>query len=432
MHNNPASIVNSPLKWDMAIFGFQEKHTTNLLKIIKNDGELEGLFPPGTFKRHADLNFNINLLNTRIALNRRSAIAFGVNLKSYSSFQTGTVYFSDTLGSFADFFQYNEDRDPKSNFSSSTWAEVYLSYGRTIFDNEIGRLNAGITLKLNKGLAGGFASLRNVSFNRTGSSPLKYNVNSGEIDYGYFAGYDILDDDGSANDFLASTRNNGSLDIGLEYLVKLPSIPSVFDNENLYDYDWKIGVSVLDIGYTKYPFGTKSTRAKMLKPGNTDSILDEVLGGSIDNLQDLQDSLGILYNSIGTYTGNFGIGNPARIVLNVDKYLMDAFFINADLSVDLSFLSKRVNRPVRDINLLTVTPRWETRKKGFYLPIYYNNHNQVWVGGAVRMGPVLLGIHNWNNVFSKKKLYRGGLYLTFLLRASDYTRMRYDKRLNCP
>ncbi|MBL7752652.1 MAG: hypothetical protein JNN29_14820, partial [Chitinophagaceae bacterium] len=29
VHNNPAAMVNVPVKWDLTLFGFQDKHYTN-------------------------------------------------------------------------------------------------------------------------------------------------------------------------------------------------------------------------------------------------------------------------------------------------------------------------------------------------------------------------------------------------------------------
>lgn len=440
VHNNPAAIVNAPLKWDLTLFGFQEKHTTNGIEIknyslLSKPSKAEIVVPAGIFRRYADLNFNLNLLNARIAINKRNAIAFGANLKAYGTGHSTATYLSDSMGHYSEYFMENEgisDIDYKA--SASSWAELYLSYGRMILDNETSRLNAGITLKMNKGLAGGFGSLANVHFTRTGTSA--YLLNSADLDYGYSAGYDQWDEQRSTSqnlrDLVAGTRNSFSLDFGIEYLVKLQTVPPVWEDESFYDYDWKIGLSVLDIGYALYPFGAYSTRARQLAPGITDARLDSTLAMTFSTLREFRDSLEQLYNPIGTYTGEFGIGHPARVVLNVDKFITDAFFVNADISLDLSTFSKRLNRPVRDLNLVTVTGRWETRKKGFYLPVAYNNRNQLWVGSAVRLGPVLFGLHNWGNIFTKNKTHRSGLYLSLILKASDYTGSRYDRRLNCP
>jgi hypothetical protein len=125
--------------------------------------------------------------------------------------------------------------------------------------------------------------------------------------------------------------------------------------------------------------------------------------------------------------------NPARLVVNVDKYLFDAFYVNADLSVNLTPLAKKYLY-VTDLNLLTVTPRWETRRLGFYMPFMVNAQGRFWVGSAFKAGPLLLGIHNWANVFSKNKMQNGGGYLALVIRPGKKItgRARADKRYECP
>jgi hypothetical protein len=157
VHNNPGSILNSPFRWDVTILGVQDKHTTNAVRILKysllsNPAKSQYQIAQGRFSRYGDLNFNINLFNTRIAINKKTAIAFGANLKSYLSFRTGTYHFIDTLKRFGDFFAQNTDlRNAKAELATSSWAELYGTFARTLLDDEQRRFNAGVTLKINRG-----------------------------------------------------------------------------------------------------------------------------------------------------------------------------------------------------------------------------------------------------------------------------------------
>src|SRR5687767_7742207 len=106
--NNPASIVNTPYKWDLDILSLQVKNATNGIVIHKyslfgNPQNSQYSFREGDNRRFADADFNINLLNGRVALNRRQAIGFGVNLRSYAHISTGPVNFIDTLKTTRDF-----------------------------------------------------------------------------------------------------------------------------------------------------------------------------------------------------------------------------------------------------------------------------------------------------------------------------------------
>ena len=442
VHNNPSSIVNSPLKWDITLFGIQDKHTTNAVKVFKysllsNPARSEYLISNGQFSRHADLNANLNFLNTRIALNKKSSIAFGANLRSNLFLKTSPYNFVDTIGRFGHFFSQNEGtQNMKLDMATSTWAELYAAYGQTIFDNEYSRLNAGLTIKLNRGLSGAFANLANGNFIRNGSTdPVEYRITNASLDFGYSSNYDRWDSTRhfkeNSKKFFSFTEGGGSFDIGFEWLLKLQSITTVFDDDPYFDYDWKIGLSLLDIGYGQYHFGKYSTKAGNVNSNVTDVLLDQSFDSTINNLGDLRDSLSNVFNSISNYGGKFRINHPGRLVLNADKFITESFFLNLDISVNLSSISTGPNKTVKDINLLTLTPRWETRKKGFYLPVYYNHRNQLWVGGAVRFGHFLFGIHNWSNILSKKKIQRGGGYLAIILKAGNMTGDKADKRLDC-
>jgi len=441
VHNNPASIVNSPLKWDLTILGLQEKHTTNIVKVynyslLSSPAKSEYLFAPGNYSRFGYLNANINLLNARLAIDRRSAIAFGVNIKSYVSVKSSPYNFIDTIGDFADFFKLNPGlRNLSADVSTASWAEIYASYGRTVREDAASRLNAGITLKVNRGLSGAFLNLAGGAFEREGGAdPNRFVATQADIDAGYSSNYDEFENKGQGNkarNFLTNTLGGASVDLGLEYIIKLPDGAGAMSNEVNYDYDWKFGLSLLDLGFTQYKFGKYSTRLRDLKPGILDSVLDQTFDRGIDDAQTLRDTLASLYDNVANYIGTFRINNPTRLVLNVDKFIDQAFYINADISIDLSAVGGD-RRTVKDLNLLTVTPRWETKKLGFYLPFYYNNRNQAWVGGAARVGPVLFGLHNWANLLSKKKSQRGGLYFAITLRAPGYREAKGDKRLDCP
>lgn len=443
VHNNPSAIVNSPLRWDITLFGIQDKHTTNAVTVFKysllsNPAKSEYQIENGNFRRYGNMNFNLNLFNTRIALNKRSAIAFGANLKSYLSFKTSPYNFIDTLQRFGNFFEQNEGtQNMEAEMTSSSWSELYATYAQTIYDDELKRINAGLTVKLNRGVSGAFVNLANGNFSRDPlSDPVQYRITGAALDFAYSSNYDRWNSnknfaDNSRN-FFGYTETGASFDIGFEYLKKLPVIANVFDEDPYFDYDWKIGISLLDMGYSQYHFGRYSTAARNIRPDITDTILDQVLDSTINNLGDFRDSLSNIFETIGTYRGKFRVNHPGRLVINVDKFITESFFINADLSLNLSGLANGPNKKVKDLNLLTITPRWETKKKGFYLPVYFNNHNQLWVGGAIRIGPVLFGVHNWSNIFSQKKIQRGGGYLAIILKANDFTKNKADKRLNCP
>jgi len=444
VHQNPAAMVNAPGKWDLTLLGIQDKHSTNIVQIrnyslLSNPANSEYLIQPGKFKRYGRLNANLNLLNGRVALDKKSAVAFGINLRANADVKSSEYDFIDTLGRFEHFFNLNQGaKDMQVNLASSSWLEFYAAYGRTIMENETGRLNAGATVKINRGLSGIFTRLWNGNFIRTFSgTPNRYLVTDAPVNIGYSSNFDRWDPGASFGSnfrrFISFTETGFSFDLGLEYLVKSQAVTLPYDEEEAYyDYDWKFGVSLLDAGYAQYHFGKYSVGNSVVLPGITDTVMDRKFDSTIYSMKAFKDSLNTAYEFTGTFEGKYRIHHPTHLVFNADRYIGRYYYINIDLSLDMARIVYPDNFRVRDLNLLTVTPRWETRKKGFYMPFYFNNLNQLWVGGAVRMGPVLFGVHNWANLFSKKKMARGGGYLAIILRTNTITAGKTDKRLNCP
>lgn len=439
--NNPASIVNTPYKWDVTILGIQKKNATNSViihnwSLLSNPGKSQYSIKEGDYRRYAYDDFNVNLLNTRIALTRKQVIGFGLNLRSYSQASTGPINFIDTLTSTRDFFDLgNYNRKLSGDFNHSAWMEFYVTWAQTLWDNADSRLNAGITAKISRGLSSGYINIRNGSATPTVHNNISdYTLQDVFAEYGYSGNYDGWKKGRSTNqnvrDFIGHTQPGFSFDLGVEYLLRSHQFSTVWYDDTYYDYDWKIGLSLLDVGFNQFKYGIQSRKVSGFQPNVTDTVVD-VRFDNIHKLEDFNNQLPGIAKNIQQPTGMFHVINPTRLVLNVDRFLGGAWYVNGNASLNLSSLTGSQLR-LTELNMLTVTPRWETRRLGFFLPIQFNTKEQLWIGGAVKLGPLLLGIHNWATVLSKNKMQNGGAYLALVIRPGGMTPKHLDKRLKCP
>ena len=448
--NNPASIVHVPYAWDVTPIAVQIKQTTNAVNIEKysllsSPKNAEISLQNGEKKRYIFSNQDIRLFNTRISINTKTAIAFGATIRNYIYATTNKANAQDTTQRLHDFFAININNIPlTSEAVVSSWAELYGSYARTIIDEGGKLLNVGVTLKLNRSLAGGYMRANDLKFSAiSGANNSVYTLNMGNLQYGYSSNFDKIDSNNSSNtnvkEFLQNTYSGISADIGLEYILQTNE-----DKEEggEYAYNTKVGVSIMDIGNNKYNYGQFSSLAVAGKAGITDTLLENKFSG-VSSVAGFNDSLASIVSSFRQLAGNFSIYQPTRLVLNVDQHIVHNFFVNAQLTVPfLSLFSKKIIY-LKDINLLAITPRWEIKAVGAYLPILFNNRNQLWVGAAFKAGPILLGTHNLANLFSKNKMQVGGFYLALTLRpgkiyerAAHYpdnkSSFRQTKGLDCP
>lgn len=421
--NNPASIVHVPYAWDITPLAFQFKQSSNAFTIkgfsfLSPSGNATVENAPGIKNRFAFANQDVRLLNTRIKLNAKSAIGFGANLRSYMYGKSGKTNYQDSTYSLADFQRINLGYQPLHfDAAGSAWAEIYGSYARTVMDDGYRVLNAGITIKYNRSLAGGYARGDNIQYipDNDTNNLNGFLLTNGSLQYGYSSNIDDADNgSGSFNTgkLFQNNYSGFSADIGIEYIF-LSSDEE--DDEDNYAYKTKLGISLLDIGGNRYRHSTKSRFGTAVKIGMNDTLLENKFN-NVEDIDQFNDSLATISNSFAALAGDFTIYKPTRLVVNIDQRIRQNFFINTELTLPVISLAGKNSLYIKDMNLLAVTPRWETRKFGAYMPVLFNMRKQLWVGGAVRAGPVLLGFHNLSNLFSKNKMQNGGMYLAFTIR----------------
>lgn len=441
MMNNPASMLNTPIVWDVTLIGFQLKSATNIYTIhnyslLSNPAQSEYGLNAGDYARRAAVSFNANLFNTRITLNRRQAIGFGMNVRGLTRIKTAPYNFIDTMGNSRDFFDINsEGRTLSARITGSNWIELFGSYARTLLDMETGRLNTGITVKVSRGIGGGHLTADNIRFRTQPVGNQRVNLLTGaQLSYGYSSNFDRWQTQKTGNEnvrnLVTYTEGGASLDVGLEYFVKTQAVRTFEDDDDYYDYKWRLSASLLDIGVNQYKYGRESRVASGIASGIADTLLDDKFR-TVGSLGEVNDSLATIVQNISALSGKFTVINPMRLVLNADRPLGNDFYVNAEVSLNLSSLFKKYYY-VSEMNFITVTPRWETRRLGAYLPVQYNAEGKFWIGGAFKAGPLLLGVHNWANVFGKKSMQNGGGYIALVLRSWTDSKNKSDRRLNCP
>ena len=439
--NNPAAIVHVPFAWDVTPVSIQVKQSTNAVKFsnvsLLASGDTIGFTVlKGTNKRYAFANQDVHLFNTRISLNTKSAIAFGLNVRSYIFATTSRYNWEDSTNSLEDFAKNNVTHSPLSGAAmGSVWAELYGTYAQTIFEDSRSILNAGLSIKVNRSIAGGYGRSPMIDYSK---GPQRYSLNNGTIQYGYSANFDKDSAGNNATSFLQNNHYGVSADFGLEYIL-LSDEDKQEGGE--YAYDTKIGISLMNIGRNAYRYGKNSLYA-VAKTGVLDTTVENKFYG-IGTLQEFTDSLKTITQNSNILSGNFNLYQPARVIINVDKHLVHNYFINAELTIPVLAIIAKNSLYLKDMNLLAITPRWEVKAMGVYLPMLINNQGQFWLGAAVKAGPILLGTHNLANLFTKTSIQNGGFYVALTIRpgkkynrsdhyAADKTSKQTRNSINCP
>lgn len=440
--NNPASALSSPLPWDITLFGLQLKNSTNFFYLEKYDPsgknpQLAAWLQNGEYKRRLNTQLNMNLLNARFRTSNRSAISFGMNVRSASLGGSSKYNFIDTILEPNTFLKVNMQNQPLDAFlRSSTWAEAYGSLALNLVDRKHLIWNAGATIKANMGIAGIHASIMNGQFKEYVRPVFNvYEVTAVDLHYGYSANLDFWDPAASTSSnlkrFKDQSRSGGSIDLGMEWIIKDQQNIELFNNRSQYNYTWKLGISLLDLGYAKYTYGVESVKTSGVKPNINGIALARKFDSTITGLDVLNDSIQTAVGQFNRLAGDFKISHPTRLVFSVDRRITDMIYINAELSIPIKALPAATYMQTKDLNLLTITPRRETQKYGFYLPLSITRDGSFWIGAAVKAGPVLFGFHRVP-IGTKTSYQNGGAYLAYTISPSEKLRKPKGKIIKCP
>lgn len=434
IRNNPASPVNSVYRWDLNLFSFQVTQSTNTLALgnfsLSSQDSTFLKFGNNYSSRFIHTNADVDLLQFHYKLSDTKAIAVGLRGRTYNHIKTQPLWSSDNVYSFNEFFKMNRTTPYLEGFAIHTgWLEGNLNYSQVLSETPSGKLSGGVTLQIMRGLSGAFGKVRRFTYQElTNGTDTAYKLTNAYAIYGYSANYDnATSNNPTVKDFVRNTFTHLGLSFGVEYLVYDTGNDDPDVNKNL-NYTWKIGASIMDLGSNAYKASDYSGEFSNVNPNISDTVLAVKMRG-VNSVNGLHDTLATIFKSAASIGENFIISNPTRLVINIDRKLDHNFYVNADLSLNFYSTSSYNKLRTRELNLLTITPRWETLAWGAYLPIQYNTQGQLWIGAAVKLGPLLLGIHNIG-LLKKDPALNGGGYL--MLNIHPFNKKKVITRLDCP
>jgi len=427
VHQNPASSLSSKDTFDITIASFQLNNYSNLLKfgyapLLKKNPTLTLEPSVGDYKRSLNTNLRVNLLNTKYKFNEKNAAGFGINLRSVTNIYTGHYNLTDSVADLFEFLGQNTGSLPfRADAASSNWLEYYANFSHTLVDTRKYILNVGGNVKLNKGLLGLEASLSNLQYQKSVFLGAEvYEAKNADFEYGFSSTVASWDNTLRLRENLRSlmkeTKSGASIDLGAELLIKNESTSDWFYEGLDYDYTWKIGVALLDLGYARYHYYPESVATSGIKENITPDILFDKFLGTFNNIASLNDTLATIVSNYNKLTGNFLVYHPSRLLFNIDRKLTRSIYVNAAMSMPFSFVQRANHTIVNDIGYLTLTPRVENAIVGLYFPIIFTTTTQLKLGAAMRVGPLVFGMNNWKIFNNNTDLHNQSGYLSFIFR----------------
>ncbi len=372
--SNPANIVDMPYRTDINLAGFSglvgnDYYGAKLSDALKSDYD----FSEDALKSPSDNNnifgnvdvlgpsfsFNIDA-KSAMALFTRGRIFFNVNEINGKTFENATNDFDE-----------NEDYNiNEGDFyaQANAWSEIGVSYATILMDADAHFIKGGISIKYLQGYANGYAVGRNVTLDYDADGIALPNgqttgsvTSTGQITYGYSSDFQDYE--------FEKTGSGFGIDIGGVYEWR---------PENDRAYKMKLGVSITDLGAINYKDGLEKVY----------DINNSVSQEDLDSAEGLEELLDNYYTEISSGATQKA-GLPTAVHFNADWNFNNKFYLNLNTDFPLTSKSKANSGSV--LNIVSLTPRYESKWFSFYSPISILQYSGLQWGAGFRAGPLYIG-----------------------------------------
>jgi hypothetical protein len=395
---NPANIADSPYQWDFNLFGISmilgnnkatidEKDLKHFDADILKDQLLSGKSVPLSGLG----SVVINGPSLFFEIGKKSAVA--ITTRSYA--MANIVDVNSKLakqlidnGSNAPAFPYTLSSSGNMITNINGFTELGLSYARVLYDKMQNLLKAGITAKYVMGAANWNVNISQLHATiGVGNEDAWLTNANGAIALGS-GGMDISKKIG-LRDLLNFKSTGFGGDIGFVYEFR-PNPGERHYKRNKYKF--KIGLAVLDIGSIKYNRNEDQSGGYNIHiPKGQRFYLSSITDADISQIKDTLNHYSQFFKESGKAAGGtYTVSLPTRMHLNVDYHIYRDFYINLAAQAALTKAKKNAVSSGY-FNSITITPRFERKHVGVFIPVNYSSLTNLAAGIAFRLGPLYVG-----------------------------------------
>ncbi len=371
---------------------FFDKYTTR-----RNDGDPKSVYFGNT----------ITMPSAMVSLSPKHSVAFTWNVRNYLNIDGLSPELATLISNELDVQNLWNQRLSSQNVSvqSMSWAEYGVTYSRVLFNEGPLFFKAGGRVKLLQGLQAFYLYINDLQYNF--SSDTSLSLFQTDISYGHSDNFDFSGDDIRYN-------FTGSASFGFDFGGVFEWRPNheKYKYEKAEDYyaerrdqnkyKLRVGFSVTDLGRIKYKKGGESAnvRANISNWDFTD--LDITSVPSIDSI------LANTFVVTEEEGQEFGMALPTAISLQVDYRIWKDFYVN--FTPFWAVKRESNENKIRELTQYNITPRWDHKWFGVFVPFTYDEFENLHYGAALRLGAVVFGTRNLTPFVSGGDVFGADFY----------------------
>ncbi|MDF2436792.1 MAG: OmpA/MotB domain protein [Bacteroidota bacterium] len=418
---NPANVVNSRYKVDVTLVGASLTAYNNYVGLKRsalkksNDAFNDTSFAEHYLTPRDGNNFNKSIYLSNqiyfpsflISLGTKNAIAFKTKVRTLMNadgIEPELAKLAYNSLDFPDLWNLKLNNENLS-IQTMTWAEYGLSYGHVFKDEAEHFFKAGITAKYIQGIQSAYMNIDNLSYQLTDDTTAS--LFHTDVSYGHSTSWE--GDDVNLG-FKNSSLFSWGLDLGVVYEWRPDYEKFKYDMDgetNLWrkdknKYKLRIGISAVDIGWVKFKKG-KYSRDFTADIGYW-NLHDFDNVESFDDFDSLLNARYPMNKGDETYKMNL----PTALSLQVDYNIYKDFYVNFTPYWSPRF--KKDKEKVHDITTFSLTPRWDHKWFGAFIPLSYDVTGNFKAGLALRLGPLVVGTNSFGPWVARKDIYGADAY----------------------
>lgn len=397
---NPASIADSRYKFDVNLFTIQAGAANNKASFGLGNLETSGEdFEDQLVGANAGLSsgiINLSIHGPSVMFSLGSKNAFAVTTRARF---VGNIIdvdgklldkISEDINSSAG-LPYSISSNSDMRITANAWTEYGISAARVLYQNGQHFLKGGATLKYLAGAGNAYISISQLNASLDNDliiGDVYAHNTTGHISMGFGGTNNDLFSPGSGNFFSSQSSGIGA-DLGFVYEFRPPgSAPST--SRHLNKYKLRAGFALLDLGSIKYKKDMGRTGGYTIGiTGSEKFYLSEIDNADIDGFKDLFDSRPQYFTpDAANLSSDYSVALPATIQVDADYHIHHNFYVN--LLAQFPINGKDVQN-VRSYTTIGLTPRFEGKIIGVYVPVYYSSLSKLNAGLSVKLGPVFFG-----------------------------------------
>ncbi|MFN5183037.1 MAG: DUF5723 family protein [Bacteroidota bacterium] len=299
------------------------------------------------------------------------------------------------------------------SFQYMSWAEYGLTYARVLKEDNEHAFKVAGRAKIMQGLASAYVFAKNFQYNYPSDTTM--NILNTEVEYGHSS--NLYGNNELKYKWVSNPGFGMDLGFVYEWRPEYQKYKYDLDGEkNLWrrdksKYKFKAGVSLLDVGWIKFTKGQYSHNFKadisMMAFRDKFNLNDPglIVNGdtSTFNFTSFDDSL-ISMGSITPGSRTYRMNLPTAFSVQADYRIWKDFDVN--FVGYFAFQFKKDPHKVHDFTSFSITPCWDHKWFGLFVPLQYHMLYGWAYGTCVRLGPIIVGTDNMG-AFLGNKSFRG-------------------------